>query len=143
MSGTVCRGQALIYGAMNVLSYVSIRRIDAAVFTVCAQLKILTRAARERAVRGEFCPKARFEKKSKRKESLKKKTLKQQHGGLLSRAPAQAADGCEVARADAARARLRARHRAPDQDARDRRGLRIRHARLRRRREHAAFLFSE
>lgn len=36
---------ALIYGAMNVLSYVAIRRVDAAVFTVCAQLKILTTAA--------------------------------------------------------------------------------------------------
>jgi len=36
---------AAIYGVMNVLSYVSIRRVDAAVFTVCAQLKILTTAA--------------------------------------------------------------------------------------------------
>ncbi|KAJ8604527.1 hypothetical protein CTAYLR_000954 [Chrysophaeum taylorii] len=36
---------ALIYGAMNILSYVAIRRVDAAVFTVCAQLKILTTAA--------------------------------------------------------------------------------------------------
>lgn len=35
----------MIYGAMNVLSYVAIRRVDAAVFTVCAQLKILTTAA--------------------------------------------------------------------------------------------------
>mmetsp|Transcript_15204 Transcript_15204/g.20110 ORF Transcript_15204/g.20110 Transcript_15204/m.20110 type:complete len:367 (+) Transcript_15204:101-1201(+) len=34
-----------IYGTMNVLSFVAIRRIDAAVFTVCAQLKILTTAA--------------------------------------------------------------------------------------------------
>ncbi|KAJ8599400.1 hypothetical protein CTAYLR_009699 [Chrysophaeum taylorii] len=38
-------GLAMIYGAMNVLSYVAIRRVDAAVFTVCAQLKILTTAA--------------------------------------------------------------------------------------------------
>lgn len=36
---------AVVYGTMNVLSYVAIRRIDAAVFTVCAQLKILTTAA--------------------------------------------------------------------------------------------------
>lgn len=36
---------AMIYGAMNILSYVAIRRVDAAVFTVCAQLKILTTAA--------------------------------------------------------------------------------------------------
>ena len=36
---------ALIYGAMNILSYVAIKRIDAGVFTVCAQLKILTTAA--------------------------------------------------------------------------------------------------
>mmetsp|Transcript_15421 Transcript_15421/g.50444 ORF Transcript_15421/g.50444 Transcript_15421/m.50444 type:complete len:386 (+) Transcript_15421:1091-2248(+) len=36
---------AAIYGVMNVLSYVAIRRVDAAVFTVCAQLKILTTAA--------------------------------------------------------------------------------------------------
>lgn len=35
---------ALIYGAMNILSYVAIRRVDAAVFTVCAQLKILSTA---------------------------------------------------------------------------------------------------
>lgn len=35
---------AMIYGAMNILSYVAIRRVDAAVFTVCAQLKILTTA---------------------------------------------------------------------------------------------------
>lgn len=35
---------ALIYAAMNVLSFVALRRIDAAAFTVCAQLKILTTA---------------------------------------------------------------------------------------------------
>ena len=35
---------ALIYGAMNVLSFVALKRIDAAAFTVCAQLKILTTA---------------------------------------------------------------------------------------------------
>jgi len=35
---------ALIYGAMNLLSFVSLQRIDAAAFTVCAQLKILTTA---------------------------------------------------------------------------------------------------
>jgi len=35
---------ALIYGVMNVLSFVALRRIDAAAFTVCAQLKILTTA---------------------------------------------------------------------------------------------------
>jgi UDP-sugar transporter A1/2/3 len=35
---------AVIYGLMNVLSFVALRRIDAAAFTVCAQLKILTTA---------------------------------------------------------------------------------------------------
>ena len=36
---------AAIYGGMNLLSFVAIRRITAAAFTVCAQLKILTTAA--------------------------------------------------------------------------------------------------
>lgn len=36
---------ALIYAIMNALSFVAIRYVDAAVFTVCAQLKILTTAA--------------------------------------------------------------------------------------------------
>lgn len=33
-----------IYAAMNILSFVALRRIDAVTFTVCAQLKILTTA---------------------------------------------------------------------------------------------------
>eukprot|EP01047_Picozoa_sp_COSAG01_P057334 COSAG01_NODE_6615_length_3576_cov_9.088007_2_plen_361_part_00 len=33
---------AAIYAAMNILSFVALRRIDAVTFTVCAQLKILT-----------------------------------------------------------------------------------------------------
>ena len=36
---------ALIYGCMNVLSFVALKRIDAAAFTVCAQLKILSTAS--------------------------------------------------------------------------------------------------
>ena len=35
---------AAIYAAMNILSFIALRRIDAAAFTVCAQLKILTTA---------------------------------------------------------------------------------------------------
>ena len=35
---------AMMYGAMNVMSFVALKRIDAAAFTVCAQLKILTTA---------------------------------------------------------------------------------------------------
>lgn len=36
---------AMIYGLMNSLSFIAIRRIDAAAFTVCAQLKILATAS--------------------------------------------------------------------------------------------------
>ena len=35
---------ALIYGAMNILSFVSLRNISAGMFTIFAQLKILTTA---------------------------------------------------------------------------------------------------
>mmetsp|Transcript_6813 Transcript_6813/g.8489 ORF Transcript_6813/g.8489 Transcript_6813/m.8489 type:complete len:309 (+) Transcript_6813:77-1003(+) len=35
---------ALIYGLMNILSYVALRNISASMFTICAQLKILTTA---------------------------------------------------------------------------------------------------
>lgn len=35
---------SLIYGMMNILSYVALRNISAGVFTICAQLKILTTA---------------------------------------------------------------------------------------------------
>jgi UDP-sugar transporter A1/2/3 len=35
---------ALIYGAMNILSFVALRNISAGIFTVFAQLKILTTA---------------------------------------------------------------------------------------------------
>ena len=38
-------GLALIYGAMNILSYVSLRNIGAGIFTIFAQLKILTTAS--------------------------------------------------------------------------------------------------
>lgn len=37
-------GLAMIYGAMNILSYVSLRNIGAGIFTIFAQLKILTTA---------------------------------------------------------------------------------------------------
>ena len=35
---------SIIYGIMNILSYVALRNISAGVFTICAQLKILTTA---------------------------------------------------------------------------------------------------
>jgi len=35
---------SLIYGMMNILSYVALRNVSAGVFTICAQLKILTTA---------------------------------------------------------------------------------------------------
>jgi len=35
---------SLIYGLMNILSYVALRNVSAGVFTICAQLKILTTA---------------------------------------------------------------------------------------------------
>ena len=35
---------SLIYGLMNILSYVALRNISASLFTICAQLKILTTA---------------------------------------------------------------------------------------------------
>ena len=38
-------GLALIYGAMNILSFVSLRNIGAGMFTIFAQCKILTTAA--------------------------------------------------------------------------------------------------
>jgi len=36
---------SLIYGLMNILSFVALRNVSAGVFTICAQLKILTTAA--------------------------------------------------------------------------------------------------
>ncbi|GFH53893.1 hypothetical protein CTEN210_10369 [Chaetoceros tenuissimus] len=36
---------SLIYGLMNILSYVALRNISAGIFTICAQLKILTTAS--------------------------------------------------------------------------------------------------
>ena len=41
---------ALIYGAMNILSFVALRNISAGMFTVFAQLKILTTATCSRQV---------------------------------------------------------------------------------------------
>lgn len=38
-------GLSLIYGAMNILSYVALRNVSAGIFTICAQLKILTTAS--------------------------------------------------------------------------------------------------
>ncbi|CAM9400741.1 unnamed protein product, partial [Heterosigma akashiwo] len=38
-------GLALLYGAMNILSFVALRNIGAGTFTICAQMKILTTAA--------------------------------------------------------------------------------------------------
>lgn len=35
---------SLIYGLMNILSYVALRNVSAGIFTICAQLKILTTA---------------------------------------------------------------------------------------------------
>ncbi len=35
---------SLIYGIMNILSYVALRNVSAGIFTICAQLKILTTA---------------------------------------------------------------------------------------------------
>lgn len=36
---------SLIYGIMNILSYVALRNVSAGIFTICAQLKILTTAS--------------------------------------------------------------------------------------------------
>jgi UDP-sugar transporter A1/2/3 len=36
---------SLIYGFMNILSYVALRNVSAGIFTICAQLKILTTAS--------------------------------------------------------------------------------------------------
>lgn len=36
---------SLIYGLMNILSYVALRNVSAGIFTICAQLKILTTAS--------------------------------------------------------------------------------------------------
>jgi len=36
---------SLIYGMMNILSYVALRNVSAGIFTICAQLKILTTAS--------------------------------------------------------------------------------------------------
>jgi len=41
---------SLIYGLMNILSFVALRNVSAGVFTICAQLKILTTAAFSAAI---------------------------------------------------------------------------------------------